>query len=523
MEEQVRPYYPIGIQTFSDIIREDYLYVDKTDFVYKMTHEDSKYILLTRPRRFGKSLLVTTLKAYFEGKKDLFKGLKIDKLEKDWIEYPVLHFDFCSPIPYLANQWESALDVKLLYKEEVYGQCKGEARPGQRLCGIIKRAYEKTGKKVVVLIDEYDSPFSATIQNKKLDLKIVTEIFTDFFQALNDSEPYIRFVFFTGILNLSKYTIFNGFRNLKDISFDREYAGVPGFTGEDLLTYFKIGIEEFAKEEKSSFDEMLEKIKAKYNGYHFCYPSPDIYNPWCLVNVLSHNELENYWFDTGSPMLLFDTLSKLGVLPHNVTQRYASENEIAAPILSMTNFLPLFYQTGYLTIKGYDEEKGYLLDFPNREVSAMLMFYLLPKFVAKEDVYWVERRVSTFSRAIKEGRIEDALGELKNFLPTILKPDNLDYEEYYKSVLFVIFYYIGYSNLDVEVHTTNGLIDIACLSNGCLYLFALKFNSSALEAIEQINTKNYSERFALCGLPIVKVGINFSLEARTITDWCIEK
>ncbi len=523
MENVTTQRYPIGKQDFSIIIQEGFLYVDKTDLVYRLTHMDSSCIFLSRPRRFGKSLLVSTLKAYFEGKKDLFKGLKIENLEKEWIEYPILHFDL-STEKNIENKQDilDDLNLKLLDYENIYGRNEAEKKPGKRLGGIIKRAYEKTNKQVVLLIDEYDAPILDVI-NKDI-LKDIRGAMCEFFSSLKSSVSYLKFVFLTGITKFSQLSIFSELNNIMDISMMDDYAAICGITEDEMLSCLKPGIESLARKKGYSYDEAVDELKSTYDGYHFTQGSPDIYNPYSLLNALSIKEIDNYWFSTGTPTFLIEILKEYDVMPNNIGERYASKKEFNAPTETLTDELPLFYQAGYLTIKGYNEKKQeFFLDIPNKEVRSGLMDNLLPQYVAPKKVNEARRIIRDLSLAISEERIDDALKELKTFLSTIPQTDNTDYEGHYQCILYVVFYILGCYQQDVEVHTPRGRVDMVLRTRTYLYLFELKFNKSAREAIEQINFKNYSERFALTGLPIVKIGINFSSETRTITDWIIER
>ncbi len=527
MESQVRQCYPIGRQDFSGLIEDNCIYVDKTDFVYKITHEESKYLLLTRARRFGKSLMVSTLKAYFEARRDLFKGLKIEALEKDWTKYAVILLDL-SGITHLDNKEDiyHQLNFEIYFRQDTYDVEKNyDLSPCDNLKNLIKRLYNETGKQVVVLIDEYDSPLSHSFYDKDADLELVKKIIGEFFQTLNDLEPYIKFVFFTGIMNLSKTEIFSNFTNLKDISFDSEYANIVGFTKEELLSYFKIGIEEFAREKEISFSQMVEQIESEYNGYHFCYPSPDIYNPWCLLNVLDDKDLRDYWFDTGSPILLIDTLKKFNYSAIDISKNYVKKEAFNSSILSMQTPLPLFYQTGYLTIKGYDSKKDeYLLVYPNHEIYIRFLQSLLPSYIAQYKYHIASNLISDLYTYFKEGLLQDALVGLQSSLIYITRKDPIDKEQYLKNLLYIIFSILDrYKLVDIEILTFSKRLEVVLKINFNLYLLGLNFDFSKAIELEQININKFSEKFAHYNLPIIKVGINFTKEETVIYDWVIEK
>ncbi len=380
MTTQTPQIYPIHSQSFQEIRQEGYLYIDKTDFIYKMTHPLKRFVFLSRPRRFGKSLLVSTFKAYFEGKKDLFKGLKIENLEKEWKEYPVLHIDL-STVKDIESKDDllSKLNSKLLEYESIYGRNEAEKRPSHRLGGIIKRAFQQTGKQVVVLIDEYDAPILDTL-NKDI-LEAVRGVMSNFYCVLKSSVSYLKFVFLTGITKFSLSDhITGGLNNIMNISMNEDYASICGITEEEMLTQLKPDIENLAKENGLTYGETIERLKSEYDGYHFTWPSPDIYNPYSLLNALSSKEIKDYWFSSSVPPSLIEILKKFDVMPNNIGEMYAFESWFNAPIETLTDELPLLYHAGYLTIKGYsnDEVQEYFLDIPNKEVRVGLSDCLLP-------------------------------------------------------------------------------------------------------------------------------------------------
>ncbi len=379
MENITTQRYPIGRQDFSEIIQEGFLYVDKTDLVYRLTHMDSSYIFLSRPRRFGKSLLVTTLKAYFEGKKDLFKGLAIEKLEKEWKEYPVLHFDLSLSHSVSKDTLERYLANLISINEKRLGVEISEGDINIRIQNLIECLYEKTGKQVVVLIDEYDAPILNVINRDSLE--DIRDSMKNFLSPLKGSDSYLKFVFLTGILKFSlSDQILGGLNVLTNVSMNDDYASICGITEEEMLTQLKPGIEKLAKKIGLTYGEAVERLKSEYNGYHFTWPSPDIYNPYSLLNALSKEEIKNYWFETGIPTYLIETIRRFNEDVVDISGKYYHTDSFDAPAdVLVYDAIPLLYQTGYLTIKGYnDDPEKYLLDFPNREVRAGLMGCLLP-------------------------------------------------------------------------------------------------------------------------------------------------
>ena len=515
-----RKRYPIGIQTFSEIRRGDYLYVDKTEYVYRMTHSDAKYMFLSRPRRFGKSLLVSTLHSYFEGRKDLFEGLAIEKLETEWQEYPVLHFDMSTAKNMSEERLESELSLKLVRYEAVYGRGEGEKEINQRLEGLIKRAYQQTGKQVVVLIDEYDAPLLDVVHEEK-DLPALRNVMRNFYSPLKACDPYLRYVFLTGITKFSQLSIFSELNNIKNISMEELYAGICGITEMEMKTQIHDGLMEFSARLQLSSDKALEALKDHYDGYHFTLPSPDIYNPYSLLNALSDGKLDSYWFGSGTPTYLIEMLRKYHVMPQQIGNRKALSTSFDAPTERMTDITPLLYQSGYITIKDYSATtRLYTLDIPNKEVRIGLMESLLPNYLHEKTIDGLTT-VAFLYEAISEERMDDALRLLQEFFSTIPYCNHTAYEGHYQQLLYVVFSLLG-RYVDVEVHTPRGRVDVVLRTSTTLYLIELKLDKSAEDAMAQINLKNYAERFALCGLPIVKVGINFDSKKGTIGDWKIE-
>ena len=518
--EALQRLYPIGIQTFSEIREKNYLYIDKTEYVYRMTHF-AKYVFLSRPRRFGKSLLASTLHSYFSGRKDLFQGLAMERLEKEWIEYPVLHFDMSTAKHVDKEQLLQELNLKLSEHESVYGKGEEEINPNQRLMGLIKRAYEQTGRQVVVLIDEYDAPLLDVVHEKE-NLGVLRNIMRNFYSPLKACDPYLKYVFLTGITKFSQLSIFSELNNIKNISMDEPYAAICGITEDEMLTQMKEDMERLAAKLNIPSEEVLLKLKENYDGYHFTYPSPDIYNPFSLLNAFADGKFGSYWFGSGTPTYLIKMLEKFGVEPSEIGNNHAEVSAFDAPTETMTDIIPLLYQSGYITIKDYDESIDlYTLDIPNKEVRLGLMKSLLPNYVASK-TRETTTMVAYLSRDIRNDDMDSALRRLQTFLSTIPYCDNTRYEGHYQQMFYIIFSLLG-SFVDVEVRTPRGRVDVVLRTKTTLYVMELKLDKTAGEAMEQINLKNYPERFALCGLPVVKVAINFDSERGTIGDWMIEK
>ena len=515
--EDLQRLYPIGIQTFSKIREGNYLYIDKTEYVYRMTHSASSYMFLSRPRRFGKSLLTSTLHSYFSGRKELFHGLAMEKLEKEWTEYPVLHFDMSTAKHADSEQLLQELNLKLYGYEQIYGRLEEEVNPNQRLMGLIKRAYEQTGKKVVVLIDEYDAPLLDVVHERE-NLDVLRNIMRNFYSPLKACDPYLRYVFLTGITKFSQLSIFSELNNIKNISMDEPYAAICGISEDEIRLQMKDDLEGLAKKLEITPEEALMKLKENYDGYHFTSPSPDIYNPFSLLNAFADGKFGSYWFGSGTPTYLIKMLDKFGVKPSEIGRRQLKSSVFDAPTETMTDAVPLLYQSGYITIKDYNKMLDlYTLDIPNKEVRLGLMESLLPYYVNNKTPE-ATTMVAYLFYDIQNGDMDAALHRLQEFLSTIPYCDNTRFEGHYQQVFYIIFSLLGYY-VDVEVRTPRGRVDIVLRTKTTLYVMELKLDKSAGEAMEQIDLKNYPERFALCGLPVVKVAVSFDSERCTIGDW----
>ena len=515
--------YPIGIQTFERIRKEDKLYIDKTEYIYRMAHTSGTYFFLGRPRRFGKSLLVTTMQSYFEGKKELFKGLAIEKLEKEWTEYPVLHFDMSGGKHMDKEQLEEYLDYRLQEEEKKWGVTKPVKGANNRLIDLINTAYEKSGKQVVVLIDEYDAPMLDVVHEKE-QLDMLRNMMRNFYSPLKYSEAKLRFVFLTGITKFSQVSIFSELNNIINISMNEEYAGICGITKEELLTQMSEDIDELAKSQELTREETIAELKENYDGYHFSAKSPDVYNPFSLLNCFSTREFGAYWFSSGTPTYLIKMMRKFKVMPTNISRMYAKSSAFDAPTENMTAITPLLYQSGYLTIKGYDKfSKLYTLDLPNKEIKVGLFESLLPNYLEGMFAQNGDVAIAQMSVLIRQDNMDGALQLLQTFLGTVPYCNVTNYEGHYQQMLYIIFSLLTGYVVDVEVHTPKGRLDIVMLTHTRLYIIELKLNKNAQAALQQINLKNYAQRFALCGKPVSKVGINFDSTTGNIEDWVIEE
>lgn len=511
---------PVGIQTFSDIIERNFLYIDKTEYIYRMASSSAKYFFLSRPRRFGKSLLVSTIRSYFEGRRELFKGLAIDRLETEWTAYPVLHFDMSLGKHMDKDGLERYLGGMLEEYEKRYGIDNPAVDANNRLTALIRRAYEQTGRRVVVLIDEYDAPL-LDVMHEDRDLPVLRNVMRNFYSPLKGCDPYLRFVFLTGITKFSQLSIFSELNNITNISMLNDYAAICGITEEEMLTQMGGNIDLLAERLELTPDETFRKLKAKYDGYHFTWPSPDIYNPFSLMNAFANRKLDNYWFGSGTPTYLIEMLRKFDVLPSAIDGAEAFDSDFDAPTERMENIIPLLYQSGYVTIKDYDKwSEIYTLDIPNAEIRVGLMRSLLPNYL-RENTMRGNTTVGKMYIKILHGDMDGALGLLRDFLLTVPYCDNTDYEGHYQQLFYIIFSLFS-MYVDVEVRTPRGRVDMVMRMPDRLYVMELKLGS-ADEAMRQIDLKDYPSRFILSGLPVVKLAVGFDRERRTLGSWKIEE
>ena len=512
---------PVGIQTFSEVMDLDCLYIDKTKYMWDMIHL-SKYVFLSRPRRFGKSLLVSTLQSYFEGRKELFKGLAIEKLEQEWVEYPVLRISMASGKHMEKEQLERYLGNRLAEYEGRYGISHPATDNNDRLTQLIQAAYNKTGRKVVILIDEYDAPLLDVVHEEET-LPVLRNVMRNFYSPLKDCDPYLKFVFLTGITKFSQLSIFSELNNLSNISMLPEFAAVCGITKEEMLRKMQEYIDDLAGSMQMTHDEVVLALTRLYDGYHFTSPSPDIFNPFSLLQAFNTRRLDSYWFASGTPTYLIEMLRKFDVLPSEIGNIEALSSEFDAPTEGMESITPLLYQSGYVTIKGYEHEAQlYTLDIPNSEVRIGLMKSLLPLYAPTKSGRGMTL-AAKMSLSLKDDDIDGALRQLQEYLLTVPYCNDANTEGHYQQMLYIILSLLGqFTTIDVEVHTATGRVDMVMLTRKALYLFELKLNKSAEAAMRQIDLKDYASKFTLCGLPIVKVGINFDTERRTISDWKVD-
>ena len=523
MAQQALKLYPVGIQTFSELRNSGYLYIDKTEQVYRMTHSASKYMFLSRPRRFGKSLLVSTLHSYFEGRKELFQGLAIERMETEWKKYPVLHFDMS-----LGKHMDEDTLNRYLHNQLQNNEIRLGIPPREtidtniRFENLIKDTWRKYNSLVVVLIDEYDAPL-LDVMHEDENLPVLRNVMRNFYSPLKACGPYLRYVFLTGITKFSQLSIFSELNNIDNISMDEKYAAICGITEDEMRTQMDADLEAFSAKLHTDKEGLLARLKANYDGYHFTWPSPDIYNPYSLFNAFYKGKIDSYWFGTGTPTYLIEMLRKfhMDVLQLGGSVDAAKE-DFDAPTERLASAVPLLYQSGYFTIKdGMEALDVYTLGIPNREVRLGLMKSLVPYYLTP-DTFSVSGALIAMAKSLYRDDMNATLQAMQAFLSTIPYADNTHYEGHYQQVLYILFSLLG-TYTDIEVRTPRGRVDVVMRTAHTLYIVELKLGKSADAALGQIDLKQYPERFALCGLPVVKVGISFDKEKKTIGKWKIEK
>ena len=517
--------YPIGIQTFDKIRQDGYLYIDKTKYIYEITHP-GQYVFLSRPRRFGKSLLTSTFEAYFSGRKDLFKGLAIEKLEKDWTEYPVLHFDLSDIKKGTVEDFEENVNSSLASMEEEFGIAKTSDSPGTRLKDLVERIYKKNGKQVVLLIDEYDAPLLTVLHDPERLETMRTEL-QSFYSPIKKLDPYLRFVFITGITKFSQLSIFSQLNNLNNISMLPQYAAICGITREELVDNFQEGIEALGEENDMTPEQVLAQLERTYDGYHFARKGPGVYNPFSLLSSMTNKDFNNYWFSTGTPTFLVNMMRKFHTDLTEIDGSTAMQEDFDAPTENMHNVLPLFYQSGYLTIKGYNPRSGmYTLGYPNEEVKVGLMRILIPFYVQSDPVP-ASNACWDISEALLDDDIDKALTTARSYFASIPYQENTlkdapTTEGHFTAMLYVMFSFLNryvYS----QVRNAKGRLDILIKTDTTIYVMELKLDGDLDKALRQIDEKNYTIPYQSDGRKVVKVAINFSTEERTIKEWKIEK
>ena len=518
--EQKRVRYPVGIQTFSSIIEEGYQYADKTALVHELTHE-YQYVFLSRPRRFGKSLLVSTLQSYFEGRHDLFKGLAIESLEREWVKHPVVKLSLASVKETSLEAISEQIDESLDDAERLLDITTTSRNHGGRLKQMIMESYRHYHQKVVVLIDEYDAPMLNNIGEED-KLSEVRKMMRALYAPLKDCDPYLRFVLITGITKFSQLSIFSELNNLANISMLPKYATICGITEQEMLSAFSPGIDAIAEQEQLTREETINKLREYYDGYHFAENSTAVYNPFSLVRAFAAQKMDYYWFGSGTPTFLINTLKKFNADITELDGCKAMAAQFDAPTESMTSVLPLFYQSGYLTIKGYDRNREqYTLRYPNEEVRYGLMNSLIPEYVTKSVNVNVPITAVDIRFYLLDGEVDNAMKLLQRFLKSIPYQEGTRRSEgHYTAMLYVIFMLIGVKT-QTQIRTSDGRLDVLIEMPDRNYVMELKLDGSAAEAMAQIESKGYAMAVTNNN-PTTKIGINFSTETGTVEEWLIK-
>ena len=519
-------FLPIGIQDFEKLRTGNYLYVDKTPLIYQLTRTSTPYFL-SRPRRFGKSLLLSTMEAYFLGKKELFKGLAIESLEKEWIEYPVLKISFGVNSYENNERLRSRLDSIVSENEARYNIEKQSDDPAERFANIIREVSKKFNQKLVILIDEYDKPILDALYTEFEEQN--RQELRSFYSPLKDSDKYIRFLFITGITKVSHVNIFSGLNQLNDISLDRTYSSICGISESELERYFSPEIEALANQQDMTIAETKKKLAAMYDGYHFTHDVEGVYNPFCLLKCFYSKDFGSYWFESGTPSFLVKTLQNQPLeLEHLINGRIATENQFKNYDPDSKNMLAVVYQSGYLTIKDFENEmRFYTLDFPNREVEEGFLDVLLQKFVSVpyDDV---GLEINNLRIALKNCNIDKVLSIIKAAiadLPTVVKKNMC--ENYYESVAHLMFRMTGMRVVS-ELQSVAGRSDVVVATKDSVFIFELKmdkgrpFEEVAEDALKQIDDNGYCERFAVSGKKMLKVGVVFSSEGKGMVGWKVK-
>lgn len=524
--------YPIGIQSFSEIRNNGYLYVDKTEYIHELV-DTGKYYFLSRPRRFGKSLMISTLEALFKGRRELFKGLAIDKLKWNWQEHEVLHLD----LNVRDYKDEESLDTILARHldewEEKYGIIPKTSISEDRFIAVIKKAYEMSGRGVVILIDEYDKPLLATISNQKLQDRFRKQL-QAFYGVLKSFDSYIRFGMMTGVSRFSKVSIFSSLNNLQDISLIDQYNSICGITERELSDYFAQSIEEIVSKQNKTESQIRDELKTNYDGYHFSARGNDIYNPFSLLNAFKNQEFGSYWMATGTTTSLLDVLNTATYPIKDLEGCVCSENLLNGSDIFLSDPIPFFFQSGYLTIKGYDSEfKEYTLGFPNKEVSQGFNDLVLKTWMRHREPTTL---ISNFVRDVRAGRVDDFMEKLQSFFADIpydharnefrhkdIK-DGIrgDKEVHYQNILYVIMKLMSFYT-HTEYRTSNGRIDMTVETKDYIYVMEFKIDSTAEKALQQIKDKNYALPFISSGKKIFMIGANFNTNTRCLSEWLVEE
>ncbi len=516
--------YPVGVQTFEEMINGNYVYVDKTDLVYDLAQ--SHVCFLSRPRRFGKSLLISTLKAYFSGKKELFKGLKIDKLENDWTEYPVLRFDFARGNYKEAGELNQIIEEQLYDYEKLYGRDENYKTLSGRFLNLIKTAEEKTGRKVVVLIDEYDKPMLDVLGKESEQTN--RDILKGFYGTFKDADDHLRFVFLTGVTKFSQVSVFSGFNQPDDISMESRFDAICGITEEELYSYFAEPIKELATKNEYNEYEMKTELKKQYDGYHFSSNlSTEVYNPFSIINAFKKMFIDDYWYKTGTPTYLAELLEGRNINMQKLTGQAYESRYFVDYRADAEDPLAMLYQSGYLTIKEYDRRRRvYKLDFPNSEVRKGFLSLIANSYFNKqsaENDNWIFK-VDDMLRESNLDGVRDAFTSFLSSIPYEANKDERakDFETHFSYTFYIIFKLLSCYTTLIEKQNSKGRADVIIETDNDVFIFEFKLDGSAEEALKQIEEKQYDLPYLDDTRKLHKIGVNISSESRTVEEWLVD-
>ena len=509
---------PIGIQAFSSLIKEGFVYLDKTDMIYSIANRKACYFL-SRPRRFGKSLTLSTLHEYFDGQKELFKDLKIEKLETRWEKYPVLHFDFNASTYNSVEDVQSRINFMLSNYEDIFGRNPHAASNSERFESLVNATAAQTGKHVVILVDEYDKPLLNNIDNKDLQDKIRTEL-KAFYGVLKTCDKQIKMAFITGVTKFSKVSLFSDVNNLTDISQERDFSTLCGITEQEIHEQLDDYVQQMADANRISKEDCYKELKRWYEGYHFSKDCVDIYNPFGLMKAFYHKDFDEYWFESGTPTFLVKEITKHNMNLSNLDTVRRTDQQLA----KIDNFnddpVPLLFQSGYLTIKSYDPIlKRYTLSMPNKEIGEALPKVILNFNFPKTD--GGDFDITNFIEDVLNGDIDGFMKRLSALLADSSYEIVGDAEKYFQNVFYLIFKLLGFYT-EVERNTSDGRMDAVVKTPQYIYVFEFKLDKPAQEALDQINSKEYSLPFSADGRKLYKVGVSFSSETRKVKEWVKE-
>ena len=526
--------YPIGIQDFESIIRDGYVYVDKTALIYRMATEGKVYFL-SRPRRFGKSLLVSTLKYYFQGRKDLFQGLAIDSMEKEWAEYPVFHLSFGGDSFTAEGALEARIEKFLADKETLYGKNPHSKTTGDRFKDLLKAAHRKCGRRAVVLIDEYDKPLLDVLDtnlyvevgvNRRLLEEHYRDILRGFYSVFKEADEHLQFVLLTGVTKFAQVSVFSGFNQPADISMDPRYETLCGITEKELYQYFEVPIGRLAAQYKCDTEQMKARLKRHYDGYHFSDEMTDIYNPFSILNVFDTNRIADYWFRSGTPGYLVRLLNHSQENLNELTGKYYTPRQFIDYKADVEKPLPMIYQSGYLTIKDCDlDTNSFLLDFPNNEVKEGFLTMIAADYLKSKTN--ADSWTLTVVRALKNGETEQLRKLFTSFLADIpytmrRKEDERERERYFHYTFYLLMRMVSCYTVYTEKQQSEGRVDCIIETPGYIYIFEFKLDGTAEDALQQIDEKGYDRPYEADGRQLYRIGVSFSSETGTIADWKVQ-